>query len=58
LCFAETPAEVYDDGTNKNAPVLLNIGTGGAGQSGLVKGVFMMTILFTKMADPGFGMAN
>lgn len=34
-----TAAELYDGGCNKpNAPVELRIGTGGAGQSGLVKG--------------------
>lgn len=37
LGSAVDPEEVYDGGLGK-AEVLLNIGNGGAGQSGLVKG--------------------
>lgn len=33
-----TPQAVYDGGFNNASPILLRIGNGGAGQSGLVKG--------------------
>lgn len=39
LCAAITPAAVYDGGYyGNNSPILLGIGNGGAGQSGLIKG--------------------
>ncbi|KAH6843178.1 hypothetical protein B0I37DRAFT_213861 [Chaetomium sp. MPI-CAGE-AT-0009] len=37
LCAAQNPAAVYDAGYGKNSTILLNIGNGGAGQSGLIK---------------------
>ena len=41
---AVDPAAIYDGGfgNNTNSSILLNIGNGGAGQSGLVKGTFQL----------------
>ncbi len=36
--WAQTPAATYDGGLTGNASIQLNIGNGGAGQSGLIKG--------------------
>jgi hypothetical protein len=38
LCAAVDPAAVYDGGYGTNSSILLGIGNGGAGQSGLIKG--------------------
>lgn len=38
LGAAVNPAAVYDGGYGDKGPVLLGIGNGGAGQSGLIKG--------------------
>ncbi|KAK3291389.1 uncharacterized protein B0H64DRAFT_431914 [Chaetomium fimeti] len=37
LCAAQTPAEVYDASYGNGSSILLSIGNGGAGQSGLIK---------------------
>lgn len=40
LVAAQQPAAIYDGGLNNtDAPVKLGIGNGGAGQSGLIKGM-------------------
>ena len=38
LCAAVEPAAVYDGGYGNNSAILLSIGNGGAGQSGLIEG--------------------
>ena len=42
LCSAQSPAAIYDGNITSDAPVKLNIGNGGAGQSGLIKGMSPM----------------
>jgi hypothetical protein len=39
LTAAIDPAAVYDGGYGKDSSILLGIGNGGAGQSGLIKGI-------------------
>jgi hypothetical protein len=39
LCTAVDPAAVYDGGYGSDHPILLGIGNGGAGQSGLIEGM-------------------
>jgi hypothetical protein len=48
-CLAQQPAAIYDGGLGNgtNGTVKLNIGNGGAGQSGLVKGPLTLSWTFT-----------
>ena len=41
MCAAVDPEVVYDGGYKGDAPVSLRIGNGGAGQSGLVGGLYL-----------------
>ena len=42
---AVDPAAVYDGGFTEESSILLRIGNGGAGQSGLVKGIFAISLV-------------
>ena len=39
VLVTQIPAAIYDGDLGGDAPVKLNIGNGGAGQSGLIKGI-------------------
>ncbi len=43
LCAALEPAAVYDGGYGGNSSILLSIGNGGAGQSGLIEGEWLLS---------------
>lgn len=45
--MAQIPAATYDGDLGEGAPIKLNIGNGGAGQSGLIKGIGSSTFLRT-----------
>jgi hypothetical protein len=51
LCAAVDPAAVYDGGYGSDHPILLGIGNGGAGQSGLIEGVISFLNLWMSGPD-------
>lgn len=54
ISVAQSAAAVYDGGIGGNASIQLNIGNGGAGQSGLIQGETQNTCIAQGLATHWF----
>lgn len=52
------PEQMYDGGFKKNGTIALRIGNGGAGQSGLIRGKYMVIIIIVNCPRHGINLVK